>query len=87
VKQLIARIDDDLHARIEAQAADEGRTVNEVVVGALERATLDRLDVVRPAAVDAGAGRAAEPDPQRRPTGRCRRSTSWRSATAGAEPP
>jgi len=44
VKQLIARIDDELHARIKAKAADEGRTMNEVVVRALEGATLDRLD-------------------------------------------
>lgn len=44
MRQLIARVDDDLHARVKAKAAEEGRSMNDVVVGALEDATRDRLD-------------------------------------------
>ncbi len=36
MKQLIARIDDDLHARLKRRAASEGRSVNAVVTEALE---------------------------------------------------
>lgn len=38
MKQLIARIDDDLHARLKARAAAEGRSLNALVVDALEAA-------------------------------------------------
>lgn len=36
LKQLIARIDDDLHSRLKRRAAAEGRTLNAVVTEALE---------------------------------------------------
>jgi len=36
VRQLIARIDDDLHRRLKERAADEGRSVNSLVQDALE---------------------------------------------------
>ena len=38
MKQLIARIDEDLHARLKARAAAEGRSLNALVVDALEAA-------------------------------------------------
>ena len=38
MKQLIARIDDDLHARLKARAAAEGRSLNALVAEALELA-------------------------------------------------
>jgi antitoxin FitA len=38
MKQMITRLDDELHARIKAQADAEGRSVNELVVQVLSRA-------------------------------------------------
>ena len=38
MKQLIARIDDDLHARLKKRAINEGRSVNSIVTEALESA-------------------------------------------------
>lgn len=38
MKQLITRIDDDLHAKVKAKAAAEGRSVNDLVTGLLEAA-------------------------------------------------
>ena len=38
MKQLISRIDDTLHARLKALAAAEGRSINALVVDALEAA-------------------------------------------------
>jgi plasmid stability protein len=38
VKQLISRIDDNLHARLKARAAAEGRSLNALVIDALEAA-------------------------------------------------
>jgi antitoxin FitA len=37
MRQLLARVDDDLHARLKARAAAEGRSMNELVVEALQR--------------------------------------------------
>lgn len=39
MRQLITRLDDDLHARLKDAARAEGRSVNAFVVDALERAT------------------------------------------------
>jgi antitoxin FitA len=41
VKQMITRLDDELHARLKAQAAAEDRSMNDLVVEALA----SRLDV------------------------------------------
>lgn len=38
MRQLIARIDDDLHARLKRRAAAEGRSLNALVTEALEAA-------------------------------------------------
>ena len=35
VKQLITRLDDELHARLKARAAEEGRSLNDLIVEAL----------------------------------------------------
>lgn len=43
MRQLIARIDDGLHARLKARAKAEGRSLNAVVTEALEKATVDEL--------------------------------------------
>lgn len=42
MKQLIARIDEDLHARLKARAADQGRSLNALVVEVLEAAVAPR---------------------------------------------
>lgn len=41
MRQLIARIDDSLHARLKARAHDEGRSVNKLVTNILEDAVPD----------------------------------------------
>lgn len=41
MRQLIARIDDSLHARLKARAHDEGRSVNRLVTSILEEAVPD----------------------------------------------
>lgn len=41
MRQLITRIDDELHARIKDKAISEGRSVNELVRGLLEAAVVD----------------------------------------------
>ncbi len=41
MRQLIARIDDRLHARLKAQAAAEGRSLNSLVTDALEQMARD----------------------------------------------
>ncbi len=37
MKQILARVDDDLHARIKRHAEYVGRSMNDVVIAALER--------------------------------------------------
>lgn len=57
MRQLITRIDDDLHSRLKAAAQAAGRSVNALVVEALERATgtpVDPRAAVRQRARDAG---------------------------------
>lgn len=57
MRQLITRIDDDLHARLKAVAEAAGRSVNALVVEALERATampVDERTTVRRRAREAG---------------------------------
>lgn len=41
MKQLIARIDDSLHARLKQHAAEHGRSLNSLVVDVLEQAIAD----------------------------------------------
>ena len=41
MRQLIARIDDSLHARLKRRSRDEGRSVNALVTEILERAVPD----------------------------------------------
>ena len=41
MRQLLARIDDSLHARLKRRAHDEGRSVNALVTEILERAVPD----------------------------------------------
>jgi len=44
VRQLITRLPDDLHARLRARAADEGRSLNSLVVEALAGLVRDAPD-------------------------------------------
>jgi antitoxin FitA len=46
VRQILARVDDDLHARLKARAAAEGRPMNDLVIEALRR-QLDGGDTPR----------------------------------------
>jgi plasmid stability protein len=37
MRQILTRVDDDLHARLKARAAAEGRSMNELMIEALQR--------------------------------------------------
>lgn len=57
MRQLITRLDEDLHARLKAVAQAEGRSVNALVVEALERVTgvpVDARAALRQRAREAG---------------------------------
>lgn len=57
VRQLIARIDDDLHARLKARAKAEGRPLNALVTEALEAIVarpIDKAAVLRRRIAKAG---------------------------------
>lgn len=45
MKQLIARIDEDLHARLKRRAAEEGRSLNALVTEALAEAVREPEDL------------------------------------------
>ena len=47
VRQLITRVDDDLHARLKARAASEGRSLNDLVVELLVAAVDDPRAALR----------------------------------------
>jgi antitoxin FitA len=47
VKQLIARIDDDLHRRLKERAAAQDRSLNDLVAGVLAAAVEDDTETVR----------------------------------------
>lgn len=47
MKQLISRIDDDLHRRLKERAMKEGRPVNDLVIEVLERAVDDDVASLR----------------------------------------
>ncbi|MGQ0775560.1 MAG: FitA-like ribbon-helix-helix domain-containing protein [Pseudonocardiales bacterium] len=44
MKQLISRIDDDLHQRLKERATREGRSLNDLVADVLAAAVLDRRE-------------------------------------------
>lgn len=47
MKQLIARIDDDLHRRLKQRAAEQDRSLNDLVAGVLAAAVEDDAESVR----------------------------------------
>lgn len=47
VKQLIARIDDDLHRRLKERAAEQDRSLNDLVTSVLAAAVEDDAESVR----------------------------------------
>ncbi|MHA6630201.1 FitA-like ribbon-helix-helix domain-containing protein [Pseudonocardia sichuanensis] len=47
MKQLIARIDDDLHRRLKQRAAEQDRSLNDLVAGVLAAAVEDDAQSVR----------------------------------------
>lgn len=71
MRQLIARIDDDLHGRLKRRAAVEGRSVNAMVSDILRRAvvTHDERELVR-ARMRALGRLAYVPRPRRVPSRR-----------------
>ena len=69
VKQILARVDDDLHARIRRHAASMGRSMNDVMISALERELAVMQDPRQRLRVRAAAlGMLAESSLPRRPT-------------------
>lgn len=66
MRQLIARIDDRLHARLKARAEAEGRSMNALVIEALEIATPELSPREQLRERLRAAGRLYEPPP---PTG------------------
>lgn len=84
VRQLIARIDDDLHDRLKARAAAEGRSLNALVAEVLSAAVAPTNASVR--AELARRGRLVVPPVSRRPPGRAAalRATQG-SGSAGSE--
>jgi plasmid stability protein len=72
MKQLITRIDEDLHARLKRRAASDGRSMNALVTDALERAVEPedaRTEIRRRAAargIKLHHHDAPPPDPARR---------------------
>lgn len=62
MKQILTRVDDELHARLKRRAAAEGRSMNDLVTQALERAVDDGADPrERLRARAAALGMLAEP--------------------------
>lgn len=68
VKQLIARVDDRLHARLKERARFEGRSMNALVVEALEEAAPELSPRERFRERLRAAGRLYEPPEPPRPT-------------------
>jgi plasmid stability protein len=65
MRQLITRIDDQLHERLRARAAAEGRSVNSLVKELLELALLAGDERARVAARIEAAGLRVVPRPER----------------------
>lgn len=70
MRQLIARIDDELHARLKARAAAEGRSLNDLVSEALAAAVGHRLSREGVRARAQSAGLLARVPGSRRPVDR-----------------
>ncbi len=66
VKQLISRIDDDLHRRLKERAAQEGRSLNDLVAAVLADAVADRRESFRRRLERSGL-RVLPPVPMQRP--------------------
>lgn len=77
MKQILARVDDDLHARIKRHAEYVGRSMNDVVIAALERemATMEEPGQ-RLRARARALGMLAESNLPRPPEGRSREESS-----------
>lgn len=67
MKQLISRIDSELHRRLKMRAAREGRSVNDLVIEVLERAVADEAESFR-RALDRSGLRVIPPRPSRPPS-------------------
>jgi plasmid stability protein len=67
VRQLITRIDDDLHARLKARAAEERRSLNSVVTELLEQGLAADDPRARLRARLKAEGRLVEPPPPKGP--------------------
>lgn len=65
MKQLITRVDDELHARLKARAAAEGRSLNDLITAVLSTAVTESNSREAVRARARAAGRLVVPD---RPT-------------------
>ena len=70
VRQLITRIDDELHRRLRLRAAADGRSMNEVVVDAIRRAVDANDRVALEARLLAAGWRVVPPRPDVVPSSR-----------------
>lgn len=67
MRQLIARIDDDLHGRLKARARSEGRSLNALVAEVLAAAAGDDRQSVR-ASLERRGRLVVPPQPRRAPS-------------------
>lgn len=70
VRQLIARVDDELHARLKARAAAEGRSLNDLVCEVLAASVSHRLTRQDVRARAKAAGLLVQPPRPQRPISR-----------------
>ncbi|MBB4688541.1 FitA-like ribbon-helix-helix domain-containing protein [Amycolatopsis jiangsuensis] len=87
MRQLITRIDDELHARLKARAAAEGRTLNDLVTEALQGALLHEESPQQWKERLRQQGKLVSFEPAREPVGLDeleRRSQGWGTAVSEA---
>jgi plasmid stability protein len=65
MRQLITRIDDDLHRRLKQRAAEQDRSLNDLVTSILEAAVRDKAESLRQRIESSGL--RAYPPPSTRP--------------------
>lgn len=80
MRQMIARMDDELHARLKERAAAEGRSVNALVVAVLEAAVAHESEPVGVRERARRSGQLVSPPPPARVPSR----EAVRRATRGA---
>ena len=84
VKQLITRLDEDLHARLKSRAAAEGISVNALVTDLLRACLTEGDDRARTRARMQAAGLSVVHRPSRRPPSRASALRSTKGAGSAA---